>query len=357
MPVRKIAAFYRRRQALRPSSEKAYEAMADEATKQEATKREDRRIRGWEIALALVVLTVCLLGGLALAERQSSGPVIGVLQFSAPINFTTADQLVRLIEAAQRDPSVAGVVLEISSPGGYATSSETAYYTLLNFREHKPLVVVVNGLAASGGYYMAAAGNRIYASPSSYVGNVGTRGSRPTDPTLAPDEMTSGPYKLEGGSRFEQIRQLDLVRNAFLNNVVTQRTHAEVNPLKISAAEIAEARIYLGSEALALGLIDGEGSRIEGIEAVADLAGLKRYRVVDLPTYLNLEPVATSGDLFGAAQSLLAEAPAGAVLMLDSRIPFPENAPTQGWKHLRKPRAGLDAIWTDATSRTDGAAP
>lgn len=72
--------------------------------------------------------------------------------------------------------------LELSSPGGYATSSETIYYTLLNFRKHKPPVVVVNGLAASGGYYMATAGNRIYASPSSYVGNVGTRGSRPTDP-------------------------------------------------------------------------------------------------------------------------------------------------------------------------------
>lgn len=313
----------------------------------DATRREDNRVRGWEVALALVVLAACLLGGLALAEQRAPGPVIGVLQFSTPINFATADQLVRLMEAAQRDPSVAGVVLEISSPGGYATSSETAYYTLLNFRKHKPLVVVVNGLAASGGYYMAAAGNRIYASPSSYVGNVGTRGSRPTDPTLAPDEMTSGPYKLEGGSRFEQIRQLDLVRNAFLNNVVTQRTHAEVNPLKISAAEIAEARIYLGSEALALGLIDGEGSRIEGVEAVAELAGLEHYRIVDLPAYLNLEPVATSGDLFSAAQSLLAEAPPGAVLMLDSRIPFPESAPGAGWEHLRKPRPGVEALWSD----------
>lgn len=309
-------------------------------------KQEGNRVRGWEVALALVVLATCLLGGLALAERQAPGPVIGVLQFSAPINFATADQLVKLMEAAQRDPNVAAVVLEVSSPGGYATSSETIYYTLLNFREDKPLVVVVNGLAASGGYYMAVAGNRIYASPSSYVGNVGTRGSRPTDPTLAPDELTSGPYKLEGGSRFEQIRQLDLVRNAFLSNVVTQRTHAEVNPLKISAAEIAEARIYLGSEALALGLIDGEGSRIEGIEAAAALAGLKRYRVVDLPTHLNLEPIPVTDDLFGAAQSLLAEAPPGAVLMLDSRIPFPESASTSSWQPLRKPRADLNALWS-----------
>lgn len=304
-------------------------------------------MRGWEVALALVVLASCLLGGLALAERQTPGPVIGVLQFSAPINFTTADQLVRLMEAAQRDPDIAAVVLEVSSPGGYATSSETVYYTLLNFRKHKPLVVVVNGLAASGGYYMAAAGNRIYASPSSYVGNVGTRGRRPTDPTLAPDELTSGPYKLEGGSRFEQIRQLDLVRNAFLNNVVTQRTHAEVNPLKISAAEIAEARIYLGSEALALGLIDGEGSRTEGVEAAAALAGLEHYRVVDLPTHLNLDPIPASSDLFSAAQSLLAEAPPGTVLMLDSRIPFPESTLAPHWEPLRKPRTDFNALWID----------
>lgn len=301
------------------------------------------RVTPWEVALAAVVLAACLLGGLALARLQTPGPVIGLLRFSAVIDFDTAAQLVDLLEAARTDPDVAGLVLELSSPGGYATSSETIFYALLNFRQAKPLVVVVDGMAASGGYYMAAAANRIFAPPSSYVGNVGTRGSRPTDPTLAPDELSSGPYKLEGGSRFEQIHQLDLVRNAFVNNVVTQRTHAEVNPLKLTAAELAEARLYLGSEALALGLIDGEGSRTEGIEAVAALAGLTTHQVVDLPTYLDMPPIGVAADPTSEAQALLAAAPPGAIFMLDTRIPFPDAASAHTLQHLRKPHSGVAA--------------
>lgn len=301
------------------------------------------RVTPWEIALAAVVLVACLLGGLALAELQAPGPVVGVLRFSQVIDFDTAAQIVDLLEAARNDPGVAGLVLELSSPGGYATSSETIFYALLNFRQTKPLVVVVDGIAASGGYYMAAAANRIFAPPSSYVGNVGTRGSRPTDPALAPDELSSGPYKLEGGSRFEQIHQLDLVRNAFVNNVVTQRAYAEMNPLKLTAAELAEARLYLGSEALALGLIDGEGSRTEGVEAVATLAGLSAYQVVDLPTYLNMPPIGAVADSTAAAQALLASAPPGAIFMLDSRIPFPETLPARTRWQLHKPRNDIAA--------------
>lgn len=309
--------------------------------------RRSERFSAWEIALAIVFLAACLLGGLALADRQTTGPTIGVLRFASAIDFQSSSQLVEMIEAARLDPGIAAVVLEVASPGGFATSSESIYYTLLNFRQEKPLVIVVDGLAASGGYYMAAAGNRIFAPPSSYVGNVGTRGGRPTDPALAPDELTSGPYKLEGGSRFEQIRQLDLVRNSFLNNVVTQRAHAEVNPLKISAAEIAEARIYLGSEAVALGLIDGEGSRAEGVAAAATLAGLDAYQVVDLPSYLGLEQIVSSDDLTASAQSLLATAPPGTIFMLDTRIPFPETGLASGIRSLRKPRTGADLILAD----------
>lgn len=309
-------------------------------------RRQADRIGAWEIALAAVVLAACLLGGLALADWQTPEPIVGVLRFGAEIDFASADQLVSLLELARQDSHIAALVLEVSSPGGYATSSETIFYSLLNFRNAKPLVVVVDGLAASGGYYMAAAGNRIYAPPSSYVGNVGTRGGRPTDPSLAPDELSSGPYKLEGGSRFEQIHQLDLVRDAFVNNVVAQRSQAEINPLKLSAAELAEARIYLGSEALALGLIDGEGSRSEGIAAAAALADLTDYQILDVPAYLGVPQIGAVPDP-AAAQALLTHAPPGTIFMLDSRIPFPEAALPQTLRHLRKPRSGAGDLLRD----------
>jgi protease IV len=234
-------------------------------------------MRAWEIALAALFLALCLVGGLFLARSTtndgfprgvpsigipgSGKPAIGVVRFEGTIDFESADNLITLLEAARRDERVHGVVLELLSPGGFATSSESIYYTLLKLRQEKPLVVVIDGLAASGGYYMAAAGNRIFAPASAYVGNVGTRGGRPSDPAIAPEELSSGPYKLEGGSRFDQIHQLEVVAQTFVKNVVSQRAASPVNPLKLAAEELSEARIYLGSEALALGLIDAEGAR------------------------------------------------------------------------------------------------
>lgn len=308
------------------------------------------RVRAWEIGIAAVLLSICYLGGLALADRlapvSARAPVIGVVRFDSEITFETANQFITVVEAARQDASVAAVVLEVLSPGGYATSSESIFYSLLRLRDKKPLVVVIDGLAASGGYYMAAAGNRIYAPASSYVGNVGTRSGRPSDPAIAPDELSSGPFKLEGGSRFDQIHQLDLVKNAFVANVVNQRQHAAMNPLRITPAELAEARIYLGSEALALGLIDAEGGRSEGVLAAAELAGLTDYRVVDLPEYLGFQETEAHQDLVAAAQAILVSAPPGTIFMLDTRIPFPETRLPPALERLRKDRSHIDPVWS-----------
>jgi ClpP class serine protease len=135
--------------------------------------------------------------------------------------------------------------------------------------------------------------------------------------------MSSGPYKLSGGSRFERVQQLDLIKDAFVNNVVFQRQHAAMNPLKLPPAELAEARIYLGSEAAALGLIDAEGSRSDAIEGAAELAGLRDYRVVDLREFLGLEPITAPPDFDVAVQAMAATAPPDAIFLLDSRIALP----------------------------------
>jgi protease-4 len=294
-------------------------------------------MRAWEIALAALFLALCLVIGLFLARSAANeafplgmpggGPAIGLVRFEGEIDFASANYLITLLEAARRDDRVHGVVLELLSPGGFATSSESIYYTLLKLRQEKPLVVVIDGLAASGGYYMAAAGNRIFAPASAYVGNVGTRGGRPSDPAIAPDELSSGPYKLEGGSRFDQIHQLQLVARSFVRNVTSQRQASPVNPLKITPEELGEARIYLGSEALALGLIDAEGGRTDGIEAAAELAGLTDYEVVDLPEFLNLFPLPPpEPDPQESLQALVDQAPPGAIYMLDSRIHLPRRS-------------------------------
>ncbi len=274
----------------------------------------------------LGALGVCLLIGLGIGMYATPKPVIGVVRFADVIWTDTADRLIQVVEAARQDSQVAGVVLEISSPGGLATSSEKIYYTLLKLRQEKPLVVVVDDIAASGGYYMAIAGNRIYAAPSSYIGNVGVRGGRPFDPLIFPDELSSGPYKLSGGDRFDQIRQLDLLKDAFVGNVVHQRQLAQLNPLKVDAKTVAEARIYVGSEALGIGYIDAEGGRSDAVTAAAELAGVSDYDIQNLLPYFGfkftLEQQEPGADFSQAAAQRLAKAPRDAALMLDSRIPL-----------------------------------
>jgi protease-4 len=275
--------------------------------------------------------------------------VVGLLRYDVTIDTDTATELVDTLEAARQDPRIAAVVIELSTPGGLATSSENIYYTMLKLRDTKPIVVVVDGLAVSGGYYMAAAANRIYAPASSYVGNVGTRGPKPTDPSLSPEEMSSGPYKLSGGSRFDRVQQLDLVKDAFVNNVVFQRQQAAMNPLKLPPAELAEARIYLGSEAAALGLIDAEGSRSDAITGAAELAGVRNYRTVDLRSYLGRDPLVPPPSFDVAVKAMVERAPPDAVFLLDSRIPLPGlSEPSALERHLLQLR-GLAPV----TPQTD----
>ena len=298
----------------------------------------------WEVPVVIGFLIICLVVGLWLGNYTTPQPVIGVVRFADIIYQDSANRLLEVLEAARNDPAVAAVVLEIDSPGGLATSSENLFYALLELRKAKPLIVNIDSIAASGGYYMAVAANRIYAAPSSYIGNVGVRGPRPFDPYIDPLELSTGPYKLAGSSRFEQINQLELLKSAFVGNVVNQRTHAVVNPLKIDAATVAEARIYQGSEALGIGYIDGEGSRSDAIDAAVELAGVSDYAVVDLIGYFGYdfsleyqEPVFAFDQAVG---TVFANAPRSAIFFLDSRIPLPNVEPTAAVEaHLLKLRA------------------
>ena len=307
------------------------------------------KINWWEYLIAALFLTLCLVVGLGLAEIYSPEPVIGVIRFEDALTIESAAEVIELIEAARQDHRVAGVALEILSPGGMATSSENVFYALLNLREVKPVVVAVDGLAVSGGYYMAVAANRIYAPSSSYVGNVGTRGPRPSDPAISPEELSSGPFKLTGGNRFDRIQQLDIVKNAFVGNVVYQRSNAEMNPLQIDAEAVAEARIYLGSEAVAVGLIDGEGGISDAIAAAAEMAGVNRYQAVDLPGYFGINEELPAPEIQGSIHSMAETASADAVFLLDSRIPLPGVIETTELdRHLLELRA-VDSGTLNAT--------
>ena len=272
----------------------------------------------WIEALFLVL---CLLAGLAIAmlyTPEPMQPIVGTLRFEGLIESNSAKQLVDILDEARRDGRVAAVVLELDSYGGTSTSSESIYHAMLQLRQEKPLVVVIDGAATSGAYYVAVASSQLLATASSEIGNVGAWTMRPADPQLYPDVISTGPYKLSGGSRFDAIHQLQLTRDVFATNVVFQRQLSKSNPLSIDQSDLTEGRVYMGTEALALGLIDQLGAVTDGILAAADAAGLKFYQVKELTDYLDkpFEPT----DMF-SLQRMLAHSVPGTVLLLDSRVP------------------------------------
>jgi ClpP class serine protease len=304
---------------------------------------------------------ICLGLGLLLAVAVAPTPIVGKVRFDNVIDFESARTLTALLEEAEDDPDVAAVVLEINSPGGYATSSESLFYNLLALRRNKPLVAVVDGVAASGGYYMAVAAIRIYAPASSYVGNVGTRGGRPVDPLIFPEELSSGPFKLTGGSRFDQIRQLDLVAQSFISNVVALRASAALNPLTIDADAVAEARIYLGSEAQAIGYIDAQGSTADAINGAAELAGLRNFRTVDLAERYGLAQDLPSlvEPLDQQVQRLVYNAVPDTIYMMDDRVALPndheQSALLEQLRRLRATAPGPLHVPAAAPSMRNGA--
>jgi ClpP class serine protease len=275
--------------------------------------------RPWRIWVEVAFLIVCLAGGWVLSEFFAPQPIIGVVRFEGLILPESAQQMWKILEKARQDRRVAGVVMEISSYGGDASSSEKLYYAMLRLRQDKPLFVVIDGEATSGGYYMAIAGNKIYAPAAAAVGNVGVWMSRPGDPMILPDILSTGPYKLGGGSRFDNIRQLEMVKESFINTVLHERQQSPYNALRIDGRTLGEGHIYLGNEALALGLVDAQGGVSDAIPATAALAGLARYAVRDLTDYLGL-PFQPADPYYAA--TLVQRTMPGTVLLLDSRLAY-----------------------------------
>jgi protease-4 len=219
--------------------------------------------------------------GLVLAVLLVPVPKIGVIRFESVIWGGSISYLGDMLDRAVADRNIRAIVLEIDSPGGDVTATEELYFRLLEARKHKPLVVTVDYLAASGGYYMAAAGDYVYAKPASLVGNIGVISFLPPideQRFTSEDYVSTGPFKFSGGSRGDYMRQIELAKGAFLESVFAQRQ----DRIKIDREMLSSGEIFMGMQALRLGLIDGLGANSEALPKAAELARIRDYEVVDV---------------------------------------------------------------------------
>ncbi|MGW8194976.1 MAG: signal peptide peptidase SppA [Desulforhopalus sp.] len=223
-------------------------------------------------------------------EQPKIGLIIAegnILPGKQPPGVIGGDTLAALIADAREDDDIKALVLRINSGGGSAFAAEVIRQELLELQKSgKPFVVSMGAVAASGGYWIAADANAIWASPSTITGSIGIFGAIPTfEKTLAKLGVYSdgtGTTPLAAGLDLTQPlpKQLkEAIQEAIIHNYDQfLQIVADGRDMTISQVEkLAQGRVYDGVTALNLGLVDSIGSLGEAIEAAANFAGITDY--------------------------------------------------------------------------------
>ncbi|MFQ5800903.1 MAG: S49 family peptidase [Candidatus Hydrothermarchaeales archaeon] len=234
--------------------------------------------------LPLLVLGAVLTGYVAFVYAIGI-PKVGVIKIDGAImEKEKADKINEMLRFARDRRDIRAVVLEINSPGGIASASEDIYLTVLGLREKKPVVASIHSLGASGAYFIASASDYIFAKTASNVGSIGVRAVLPRRVPPDEDTLTTGPLKKSGFAREDFVRDLEIVKEAFLRSVLSQRG----DRIKIEKEELSKAGIYIGVEAKRFGLVDELGSNTDAYSRAASFAGLRKYRVLDINKELSI---------------------------------------------------------------------
>ncbi|WP_294664429.1 signal peptide peptidase SppA [uncultured Fusobacterium sp.] len=198
------------------------------------------------------------------------------------------------------DSSVKGIVLRINSPGGSALSANIISNKIIEANGIKPIYISIGGVAASGGYYIAASGEKIYADKESLTGSIGVVSIIPNikkmlgNVSINVDEVKKGEYS----DIYSMVKDFDAdkrdklyasnlkVYNEFLDTVSfgrkLNRQHVE---------RVAQGKVWLGEEALELGLIDEIGGLENTIKGLADDLKLRDYDTVEIINAPNYDSI------------------------------------------------------------------
>lgn len=244
------------------------------------------------VALALALGVTALLIALiqlhpkpAAEAPQPQKPKIVLVPVDFVLHGAQVDQLVSALTKLAQRGDVAGLVLVINSPGGTVSGTEALYTALRGVNKTK--YAVVTGLAASGAYYVAVAAERIYATPSSWVGSIGVIA------VLWPEEYfydipdyiyTTGPLKYYGRDLTDYYNDIERVRLNFVEAVLRGRA----GRIKTDPAVFETAAIFTADQAKEMGLIDKIGGVFDAVADMAKEMGLKEYSVMYIGEVANV---------------------------------------------------------------------
>ena len=198
------------------------------------------------------------------------------------------------MEELAEDDWVKAVVLRIDSPGGSALTSELLWQTINKVKQQKPVLVSMGNVAASGGYYIAAGADQIFADPLSITGSIGVFASLPNASGLLEnmgihvETVETHPDAL-GYSIFQPLSkafEIQTKKSIQITYETFKRRVAQGRNLNETVVEnIAQGRVWTGKQALEIGLVDSLGGLEETIAAAAKLAGLEEYNRMEYPKF------------------------------------------------------------------------
>jgi len=254
------------------------------------------------------------------SRRQEKKQLVGIITASGNIlygngavNQIGSKQLISKIRRAARDNTIKALVLRISTGGGSAFASELIRQELLSFQQTgKPLVISMGAMAASGGYWLSANADAIFAAPTTLTGSIGIFGAIPTvDRTLAKlglhgDSVGTGTTALYGNPTTPMTDQEKAYHQLSVNHGYNQflTIVAEGRKMPMTKVKmIADGRVWDGRTAHRLGLVDQLGDLEGAIAEAAELAGLEEEDAVYIAPRLNplLDAFKQMGNIIGAA--------------------------------------------------------
>jgi len=202
------------------------------------------------------------------------------------------------LEKAAEDPKIKGVIIRLDTPGGEVTASDILYHEILRFREKTglPVLALMMGVCASGGYYIASACDYLIAHPSSLTGSIGVISVFPDIHDLFDkvgvrvQVIKSGKMK-DSGSPFREMTDaekevfqeiVDEYYRRFLDAVAESRKEVLSKDQLVS---LADGRIFTATQALDSGLVDAVGYFSDALKTILDLASIPRAKVIAYTYY------------------------------------------------------------------------
>lgn len=233
------------------------------------------------LVLIIIFIVSLFIIGLSFGEKIAVVEIEGVI-------MDTKDVLEDIVRFRD-DKDIKGVIVRINSPGGSTGPTQEIFREIKKLREKKPVYVSMGAVCASGGYYIASGGNKIYALPSTITGSIGVIMENVVMEDLLKkigiqaEPIKAGTYK-DLGSPFRKMKQderayiqeiLDSIHSQFIKDIAESRKMKEE-----IVKQYADGRIFTGIQAKSFGLVDVIGTYYDTIEDMKKAVNIKGKPVI-----------------------------------------------------------------------------